>query len=81
MAGPAAIIAATFGWDVSEARERRYQDTRTKQPIYATGNEYYTVSKKTPKDTEYAWRKAKDQFFAEQSGTILWVADANEESE
>ncbi len=75
----AKIIAETFGWDISEARECRYQPGRTKQPLYAVGNTYYCVSKSLPKDDVGApWEKNRDQFFAERAGTVMWKATIGE---
>jgi hypothetical protein len=81
MARTAAIIASTFGWDIAEVRESRYQDTRTKQPLFVLDGRYYTTSKDAPKDKEYDWKQATDQFWAKQSDTILWVADTQENDE
>jgi hypothetical protein len=78
---PANILAATLGWDVAEAREHRYQDTRTgRMAIFTVGEDYYTVSKKRPTWDGLDWQEAPDQFWAKQSGTILWVAKMDSEA-
>jgi hypothetical protein len=72
---PASILAATLGWDQAEAREHRYQDTRTgRLAIFTVGDDYYTVSKTKPTWDDMDWKEAADQFWAKQSNTILWVA-------
>jgi hypothetical protein len=73
-ANPAVVIAETFSSNVTDIREYRYQPGQTKQAIFAIGNVYYTVSSGEPKDKEYAWEKAPDQWSAERHGTVLWVA-------
>lgn len=73
------IIGATLLLDVSEVNEYRYQSTRTSAPVYAMSHGYYccpTVGKKPP--TGWRWRKAKDQFFAQRDGRVLYVADTEE---
>jgi hypothetical protein len=72
----AAIIASTFGIDVSgfEA-DYRYQPTRTTRAIYAIGDGYYAVGKSAPKDeVGNPWELAKDQCWAGQNGTKLWYS-------
>lgn len=70
------VLAATFSWDVSEAKECRYQDTRTKCPIYSVGDKYYAVSKTEPKDKVGGpWRQHNDQYFAGKKNTVVWVCD------
>lgn len=77
MKAAATILCETFGWDASEARDYRYQDTKTTRAIYAVGNTYYTTGKTKPTDIpELNWEKAKDQFFAARAGTVLWFATA-----
>lgn len=70
------VIAATFGWDIGEVSDYRYQPGHTKQAIYAMGEHYFAVGKKKPTDlTEYGeveWELHPDQFWAEQKGTKLW---------
>ena len=75
---PATVIAETFSCDVADIRDYRYQPGHTRQAIYAIGNSYFGVSSTTPKDEEYAWTKALDQWSAQRHGTILWRADAEE---
>jgi hypothetical protein len=71
-----AIIAATFGADSDEMKECRYQPTRTTIAIYACNQRYFATGKTKPKDVMGGpWRKSKDQFWAEQAGTILWECD------
>jgi len=72
------IIAATFGWDQSEVKDYRYQDTRTSQAIYAVGDRYFAVGKRAPKDVVGGpWRPHADQVFAQRENTILWVSEAS----
>lgn len=70
------VIAATFGWDIGEVSDYRYQPGHTKQAIYAVGEHYFAVGKKKPTDlTEYGeveWELNPDQYWAEQKGTKLW---------
>jgi hypothetical protein len=49
--------------------------------IFTVGEDYYTVSKKTPTWDGLDWQQHPDQFWAKQSGTILWVAKMNSEAE
>jgi len=77
MKSAAIIIAETFGIDVEDVKESRYQSTQTTKPIYAIDNFYYTTGKKEPKDqVGQEWEMHHDQFFAEKNGTVLWVAEA-----
>lgn len=81
MANAATILASTLGWDMPEVREHRYQDTRTgKLAIFAIGEDYYTVAKTKPSWDGLDWKEAKDQFWAKQNNTVLWVADMNSEA-
>lgn len=73
----ATVIAETFGLDVSDVRDYRYQATRTKRPIFAIGDRYYTTGGTPPKDeVGGAWVAHSDQFFARRGGTTLWVSTA-----
>ena len=66
-------IAATLGFDLPEMKDYRYQDTRTTRAIYSIGDSYFAVGKTAPKDkVGKPWFKAKDQFWAEHSNTVLW---------
>lgn len=71
---PATVIAETFSLDVADVREYRYQPGQTKQAIYAIGERYFTVSATPPKDKEYSWKQASDQWSAQRHNTILWEA-------
>lgn len=71
------IIAETLGWDIRELSEYRYQPGRTKQSLYAIGQQYFAVSPKLPKDKDYAWMLHADQFSASKQNTKLWVADVD----
>jgi hypothetical protein len=67
------VISSTFGIDQAELSEYRYQPTRTKQAIYSIGDRYFACGNKTPQDeVGRDWMVETDQFFAKQSGTILW---------
>jgi hypothetical protein len=77
----ATVIAETFGCDVREMKEYRYQSTRTKQAIYAIGAKYFTVSSDQPKDKDFAWQLNKDQWSAQRHGTQLWVAETESQDE
>jgi hypothetical protein len=73
------VLAETFGWDIAEIRDYRYQ--RNVPAVYAIGELYYCVSSTKPKagrDGSFNWVKYTDQFFAERANTVVWVADANE---
>jgi hypothetical protein len=67
------VLASTFGWDISDLREYRYQQHRATIPIWAIGNRYFTVTKgdKPPRD-ERNWRKYSDQTFAAPNGMTIW---------
>lgn len=77
MANGGTIIASTLGIDAADIGEYRYQSTRTKQPIFAINDRYFTVSKAEPKDKEYKWQRLDDQFFAEKGGTVIWFAEVD----
>ena len=69
------IIAETFGMDVAEVRDARYQETRTLMPVYAIGDCYYCcpVGKdKPPKGWD--WMPHSDQFFASRENRVIYVA-------
>ena len=72
------ILAETFGWDVSEVSECRYQ-RYTSPSVYSIGDRYFSVSKTKPKhgDVGNAWVKHTDQWAAERSNTIVWVCSAS----
>jgi len=56
--------------------EYQYQPTRTKQPIFTDGTDYYSVSAKQPKDeVGQLWKLHSDQYWAEINGTKLWVSE------
>jgi hypothetical protein len=73
---PQSIIAATFGWCVSEMSEYRYKQTRTSQPIYSIGNKSFAVGKNKPREKVESgeWTPYVDQFWAAKSNTVLWVS-------
>lgn len=74
---PRTALAGTIGIDTAELSEYRYQETRTKQAIYAVGAQYFAVGKSAPKDAVgKPWREHGDQFWAKQAGTVVWVCDA-----
>lgn len=66
------VIATTLGMDYDELKEYRYQPGHTNRAIYAVGDYYYTTGKRKPKD-DYAWQEHRDQFWAKQKNTILWI--------
>lgn len=72
------IIASTFGWDVSEVSDYRYQ--RYSAPsVYAVGDKYYAVSKTKPKHKVAGdWKEHGDQFFAGSSKTALWYCSVGD---
>lgn len=75
----AAIIGATFGCDSREISECRYQPTRTPCAVYAISDRYFTVNQHQPVGLlDRTWQQHTDQFWAQQAGTVLWVADASE---
>ena len=67
------IIAETLGMDAAGIEEYRYQSTRTKQPVYAIGDNYYTVSKAIPAVPGYKWEPLADQFWAARENTVIWT--------
>lgn len=70
------ILAATFGWDVREMRECRYQNF-TSPAIYSIGDQYFAVYDKPPKhQVGKAWSEYRDQFFAAPTGRKIWVCKA-----
>lgn len=71
------VLAATFGWDIKEVSEYRYQSTRTRQAIYSVGNQNFAVGQKKPVDVVATgeWKEYGDQFFAKKANTILWVCE------
>jgi hypothetical protein len=71
------IIAATFGWDVRDVSDYRYQPTRTSRAIYAIGDSYFAVGKTPPgDDLGEPWEPHSDQFWATKAATVLWRADS-----
>ena len=71
----AEVIASTFGMDISEAREARYQ-TYTAPAVYSFGGPYYAVYKTKPRHAVGGpWRLCTDQFWATKAGSALWVSD------
>ena len=71
----ARILAQSWGWDISDVQEHRYQYGKTKRPIYAFDEGYYTVSTEMPKDSEYTWQIwSGDQTIAKLSNTIIWFS-------
>ena len=69
-------IASTFGLDVSELADYRYQPTRTTRPIYAIGDIYVASGLKPPKDdVGEPWKEHSDQFWA-KGKTKVWVSKA-----
>ena len=77
--GPAVVIASTIGLDVSELREYRYHYGKTKLALYAVGGHIYCVKPTEPTEAEcddmpYQWTEDSDQFWAKQSGTVVWQA-------
>lgn len=74
------ILATTFGWDLNEVKEYQYKSTRTKQPIYSIGQQYFAVSQNKPTDDVGGeWKKYSDQFFAERYNTVIWVCEETKE--
>lgn len=70
------ILANTFGIDINDISDYRYQSTRTSQAIYAIGEQYFAVSKKQPKEVfNTSWKMFSDQFWANQSNTTIWVSN------
>lgn len=74
----AEVIAATFGVDLAEMSECRYQPTRFTSPaVYTFGNDYYAAHKTKPRHKVGGeWTPVADQFWAEKAGTIVWTAKA-----
>jgi hypothetical protein len=62
------IIAATYCCDVSDVGDH-YQRERG---VYVMGDNYLTCSPTRPTDGR-EWMQHPDQFWAERSGTVLWV--------
>ena len=64
------IIASTIGWDYSDVSESEYQPGHWTPRRFTIGDRYFAVSKKSPGEQ---WKKHPDQFWAEDSGTVLWI--------
>lgn len=74
------VVANTLGWEITTYREFKneylYQPTKTKKMIFNDGGAYYCVSKTKPTDeVGQEWTPARDQFWAEKAGTILWISE------
>ena len=70
--GTKAIIAATFSTDVSEVGSHYQREVG----VYVMGDDYFACGHKPPQLDGRDWKKHKDQFWANQNGTVLWVATA-----
>lgn len=56
--------------------EYQYQPTRTAQPIFTNGTDYFAIGAKQPKDeVGQPWKLHSDQFWAEKNDTKLWVSE------
>lgn len=80
----AEVIAGTIGLDYESDRqfkdEYQYQPSRTTRPIFTDGTNYYAIGKKPPTDDcGKPWVPFKDQFWAQQKDTILWVSEMGAE--
>jgi len=77
----AAIIAGAFSTDIESIRDYRYQ--RYVAPmVYSIGDCYFAAYRTKPRhDVGGEWRKHADQFWAEKSGTTLWVCDMSTNQE
>lgn len=74
------IIASTFGWDVKEVSDHRYQEGRQSMPVYSIGDFYYCVpspGRLPPKG--WKWKAHTDQFFAQRAERILYAADMDDD--
>jgi hypothetical protein len=70
------ILANTFGIDINDISDYRYQSTRTSQAIYAIGEQYFAIGKRKPKDVfNTSWEMFSDQFWAKQGNTVIWVSN------
>lgn len=73
---PHAALAATIGFTTQELSEYRYQSTRTPHSVYFIADEAYCARSKPPTalcGDGMVWTPMKDQFFAKQAHTIVWV--------
>jgi hypothetical protein len=72
----AAVLAQTWGWDISDAREYEYQPGHTgKERIFSIGMDYFCVQNAKPQwcPEELAWVPYSDQEIAKAHSTTIWV--------
>lgn len=62
------IIAATYGCDTSDVGDPHQRE----RSVYVMGDDYLTCSPRMPTDGR-DWRQHKDQFWASQHNTTLWI--------
>lgn len=80
-----AIIGTTFGCDISDVRDMRYQqskETRERFPVWISDGNAYTVTgiSQRPADGPegYEWERHPDQGIAGPQRRILWVSRVKE---
>lgn len=77
------VLANTLNLSYDTEREFKdeyaYQPSRTTRLIITDGADYYAIGKKPPiDDLGKPWVPFKDQFWAEQNDTVLWVSESSE---
>jgi hypothetical protein len=49
--------------------------------VFAIGTQNFIVSSTLPTLDNKAWRDHTDQFWAQRTGTTLWIADTDDDKE
>lgn len=83
----ASAIASHFGFDVAEARQYRYQPTRTPCAVYAVDDGYFTATKgaKKPREADdhftgqWKWNEVAALGYAKAMGWHIWRHVADDE--
>lgn len=66
-------LAATLGLNTRELSNYSYQPGRFRPALYCVGGSFWAVGKTKPTaDVGHPWEKARDQFWAEKAGTVVW---------
>lgn len=70
------VVASTLGCDLKDMADYEYQPSRTTRPTWCFDNQFFACGVTKPTDWEslgVEWVPYKDQYWAEKSGTTLWV--------
>ncbi len=72
-------LATHLGWDVADLRDYRYQQTRTRGPVFTIGDSYMTVCKvgKKPCKFDLEW-KPVNSWITEAYGWLVFEASMKE---